>query len=76
MKAHFDRFLEIEERSEREADERIRADSGNYEEQYKDYTFCMPLTDAEKICLFCEDAGGLIGFMKGYRESHEEEFEY
>lgn len=47
-----------------ENDSRIVEDGGNYINDYKNLTFSMTLNAAEKMCLFCKDAGGLIGFFK------------
>ena len=74
--ANYERFSEIERLVNLECDNRIGADGGDYKEDYKDYTFCEVLSDGEKACLFCDDAGGIIGTLKRIREEHPECFEY
>ena len=59
-----DSFREIDEMVSLENDSRIVEDGGNYINDYKNLTFSMTLNAAEKMCLFCKDAGGLIGFFK------------
>ncbi len=74
--SNYDRFHEIERLVNLECDNRIKADGGSYTEDYKDYTFYETLSDAEKACLFCTDAGGVIGTLRKIRDEHPECFEY
>ena len=74
--SNYDRFHEIERLVNLECDNRIKADGGSYTEDYKDYTFYETLSDAEKACLLCNDAGGLIGTLRKIRDEHPECFEY
>ena len=75
--SNHDRFHEIERLSNIEADERMRVDAGNYENnEYKEYTFNLTLSDAEKVCLFCCNAGGVISVLKPLIEKHPEYFAY
>lgn len=74
--ANYERFSEIERLINLECDDRIRVDGGNYTEDYKDYTFYETLSDAEKACLLCSDAGGVIGTLRKIRDERPECFEY
>lgn len=74
--SNYDRFHEIERLVNLECDNRIRAGGGNYTKDYKDYTFYETLSDAEKACLLCNDAGGVIGTLTKIRDESPECFEY
>lgn len=76
IQANYERFEGIERLVNLECDNRIKADGGSYTEDYKDYTFYETLSDAEKACLLCNDAGGLIGTLRKIRDEHPECFEY
>ena len=68
---NIERFKEIAESIELEADNNFKnanfRETGNYRDRTDNHTFTALLSEEELVCLNCESAGAIIGFFKDRR---------